>query len=407
MLIFNIAWKNIWRNKFRSIIILSAISLGIFAGLLLVAFSKGMTIQRISAALNTEISHIQIHQPDFIVQEDIKRLISPIGQVEQALKKDSRIANFSSRILLNSIASSAETGTNVKIIGINVAEERKVTDLSTKITEGTFFGKETRNPVVIGKKLAEKLKLKLNSKLVLQIQDIQGTISPAAFRIVGIYKTSNTAFDEFNVFVQKSDLYSLTGIDPTSAHEVFISLKDYLLAKQVATYLQQKFPALEVKSWKERSIMLSYLNDAMDQYLYIIIIIILIALLFGIINTMMMAVLERTKELGMLMAVGMSKGKIFRMIVLETVMLSLTGAVIGIVLGMITIHHFGHAGIDLSIWSKGLEEVGFDPIVYTSIDNFFIAVVVILVVATGIIAAIFPALKALRLKPVEALRAEK
>ena len=152
--------------------------------------------------------------------------------------------------------------------------------------------------------------------------------------------------------------------------------------------------------------MLSYLNDAMDQYLYIIIVIILIALLFGIINTMMMAVLERVKELGMLRAIGMGKGRIFRMIVLETVLLSLTGAVLGIIMGMATIGYYGKVGIDLSIWGKGLEEVGFDPIVYTVIDNFFIVIVVILVVSTGILASIFPAMKALRLKPVEALRSE-
>lgn len=407
MLIFNIAWKNIWRNRFRSLIIMSAITLGIFAGLFLVAFSKGMGNQRVAAALNTEISHIQIHQPDFIIREDIKMVISPVGQVEKILKANGQIASYSSRILLNSIASSAETGANVKINGIDPVAERAVTDLYSKITEGSYFGKNGRNPVVVSQKLVEKLKLKLNSKIVLQIQDLHGNVTPAAFRISGIYRTNNSVYDEFNVFVKKSDLYNLTGLDSTSAHEVAIILKDYLQSKKVATALQKEFPKLEVKTWKERSVMLSYLNDAMDQYLYIIMIIILIALLFGIVNTMMMAVLERIKELGMLMAIGMSRMRVFWMIVLETVLLSLTGAVLGIVLGMLTIHYFGRVGIDLSIWGKGLEMLGYDPVVYTSIDNFFVTIVVILVVATGIISAIFPAVKALRIKPVEALRDEK
>jgi ABC-type lipoprotein release transport system permease subunit len=407
MLIFNIAWKNIWRNRFRSLIIMSAITLGIFAGLFLVAFSKGMGNQRVAAALNTEISHIQIHQPDFIIREDIKMVISPVGQVEKILKANGHVASYSSRILLNSIASSAETGANVKINGIDPVAERTVTDLYSKITEGSYFGKNGRNPVVISQKLVEKLKLKMNSKIVLQIQDLHGNVAPAAFRIGGIYRTNNSVYDEFNVFVKKSDLYSLTGLDSTSAHEVAILLKDYLQSKKVATELQKEFPKLEVKTWKERSVMLSYLNDAMDQYLYIIMIIILIALLFGIVNTMMMAVLERIKELGMLMAIGMSRMRVFWMIVLETVLLSLTGAVLGIVLGILTIHYFGRVGIDLSIWGKGLEMLGYDPVVYTSIDNFFVAIVVVLVVATGIISAIFPAVKALRIKPVEALRDEK
>lgn len=407
MLIFNIAWKNIWRNKFRSIIIISAIALGIFSGLLLVAFSKGMTIQRISAALNTEISHIQLHQPDFIVQEDIRMLMHPVDSIERILDRHPGISRYASRILLNSIASSAETGTNVKVNGIDPAVERTVTDLHTKITEGGYFDKQSRNPAVISQKLAEKLKLKYNSKLVLQIQDLQGNISPAAFRITGIYKTSNTAFDEYNIFVRKTDLYPLTGIDTTSAHEIVLMLKEYLKAKQVAADLQHQLPDLEIKTWKERSIILSYLNDAMDQYLYIVMIIILIALLFGIVNTMMMAVLERITELGMLMAIGMSKMRVLRMIVYETVMLSLTGAVIGIGLGLMAIGYFGKNGLNLSLWSKGLEEVGFDPIIYTSIDGFFVAVVVGLVVGTGMLASIFPAYKALRLKPVEALRLEK
>jgi ABC-type lipoprotein release transport system permease subunit len=386
---------------------MSAITLGIFAGLFLVAFSKGMTVQRISAALNTEIAHIQIHQPDFISQEEIKMLIPAVDKIEHTLNSNGLISGYSSRILLHSIASSAETGTNVKINGIDPVQEKHVSDLYSKIGEGSFFEKEVRNPVVVSQKLVEKLKLKFNSKIVLQIQDLHGNIAPAAFRIAGIYKTSNTAYDEFNVFVRKSDLYQLTGIDSTSAHEVAILLKDYLLAKQVATDLQKKFPALEVKTWKERSTLLSYLNEAMDQYLYIIMIIILIALLFGIVNTMMMAVLERIRELGMLMAIGMSKARIFLMIVLETILLSITGASIGLALGLFAIRYFGTHGIDLSIWSKGLEQVGFDPIIYTSIDRFFVAIVVILVLATGMLASIFPAMKALRLKPVEALRDER
>ena len=407
ILIFSIAWKNIWRNRFRSLIIMSAITLGIFAGLLLVAFSKGMGIQRISAALNTEISHIQIHQPDFIIRDDIKMIISPIDPIEKMLKSNGLVAGYSSRILLNSIASSAETGANVKVNGIDPIEEKTVTDLYSKIIEGSYFGKEGRNPVVVSQRLVEKLKLRLNSKIVLQIQDLHGNVAPAAFRIAGIFRTNNSVYDEFNVFVKKPDLYNLTGLDSTSAHEVAILLKDYLLSKKAATELQKEFPTLEVKTWKERSVMLSYLNDAMDQYLYVIMIIILIALLFGIVNTMMMAVLERIKELGMLMAIGMSRMRVFWMIVFETVMLSLTGALMGIVLGMLTIRYFGRVGIDLSLWGKGLEMLGYDPVVYTSIDNFFISIVVILVVATGILSSIFPALKALRIKPVEALRDEK
>lgn len=404
MLIANIAWKNIWRNRFRSVIIMSAITLGIYAGLFLVAFSKGMTIQRISAALNTEISHIQIHMPDFLIKQDVKMVISPVDLIEKTLDSNPLIVGYSSRIVMNSIASSAETGANVKINGIDPAHERKVSDIFTKITDGNFFETNARNPVLVSQKLAEKLKLSLNSKIVLQIQDLHGNISPAAFRIIGLFRTNNSMYDEYTVFTHRKDLYPLTGLDSTKANEIAVQLNDYLLSNQEAGLLQKQFTSLEVKSWSQRSIMLGYLNDAMDQYLYIIMVIILLALLFGIINTMMMAILERIRELGMLMAIGMNKRQIFSMIVGETVMLSLTGAMVGIAFGLITIRYFGRVGIDLSIWGKGFEKLGYDPVVYTSIDHFFVFMVVILVVATGIVSSIFPALKAIHLKPVDALK---
>ena len=201
----SIAWKNIWRNRLRSLIIMSATTLGIFAGLLLISFSMGMTEARVSTALKTEISHIQIHQPEFLVRDDINLLIGPADSIETVLRQNPAIAGCSPRIRLNSIISSAETGANVKITGVDPTKEKQVSDLYTKIIEGDYFEKEKINPVVLGQKLAEKLKVKLNSKIVLQIQDLQGNISPAAFRISGIYKTTNSQYDEFNLFVLNKD----------------------------------------------------------------------------------------------------------------------------------------------------------------------------------------------------------
>lgn len=405
-ILLNIAWKNIWRNRLRSLIIMSATTLGIFAGLLIVSFSKGMTEQRIANALNTEISHIQIHRPQFIVQDDITLLIHSSDSVENILSSNQLISGCSSRILLNSIVSSAETGTNVKVKGIDPDKEKLVTDLYKQIIEGSYFGKERLNPIVLGQKLATKLKVKLNSKIVLQIQDLQGNISPAAFRVSGIYKTQNAAYDEVNIFVLKKDLRKLMGIDSTSVHEIAIFLKDYQQSRKVQTDLKAQFPGLEIFTWKELDVLLSYMSDTMDQYLYFIMVVILLALIFGIVNTMMMAILERVKELGMLMAIGMNRSRIVRMVLYETVLLTLTGAFFGIVIGMMVINYYGHHGIDLSVWGKGMGQYGFAPTVYTSIQLSYMVEVVILVILTGLVAAIFPILKAIRMKPVEALKTD-
>ena len=405
-ILLNIAWKNIWRNRFRSLIIMSATTLGIFAGLLIISFTKGMTEQRISNALNTEVSHLQIHRPQFIIQDDITLLIHSSDSIEKVLRGNEQITGYSSRILLNSIISSAETGTNAKVKGIDPEKEKQVTDLYKHITQGSYFVADRLNPVVIGEKLAAKLKVKLNSKIVLQIQDLQGNITPAAFRVSGIYKTENLAYDEVNVFVLKKDLRRLTGIDSTSVHEIAIFLKNYQQAKKVQADLKTQLPGLEILTWKELDALLSYMSDIMDQYLYFVMIVILLALIFGIVNTMMMSILERVKELGMLMAIGMSRQRIVRMILYETVLLTLTGAFFGILIGTLFVSYYHKHGIDLSLWSKGMGQYGFATTVYTSIQPSYIAEIVMLVIITGFLAAIFPVWKAIRMKPVEALKAD-
>lgn len=402
----SIAWKNIWRNRLRSLIIMSATTLGIFAGLLLISFSMGMTEARVSTALKTEISHLQIHQPEFLVRDDINMLIGQADSIETLLQQNLAIAGFSPRIRLNSIISSAETGSNVKITGVDPVKEKQVSDLVTKIIEGDYFVKEKVHPVVVGQKLAERLKVKLNSKIVLQIQDLEGNISPAAFRITGIFKTTNSMYDEFNIFVLNDDLRKVTGIEKGSCHEIAIFLKDYQQSKIVQEELKRQLPRMEILTWKELDVMLSYLSGAMDQYLYFIMVIILIALIFGIVNTMMMSILERVKELGMLMAIGMNKRRILVMIVYETIFLTLTGALFGIFIGMLAISYLGHHGIDLSLWGKGLSQFGIAPIIYTTIKTSYVVDVVIMVIFTGFVASVFPVIKALKLRPVEALKTD-
>jgi len=214
-------------------------------------------------------------------------------------------------------------------------------------------------------------------------------------------------FDEANIFVRFPDIQKLTNFPENGAHEIAININNNenlpIIFKVVEEVTGNK---LDVKTWKELSPEMNYLTEAMDMYMYIFIIIILMALLFGIINTMLMVVMERTKEIGMLMAIGMNKGKVFWMIVLESVLLSLTGGIVGIVIGAVS-SKFGETHpIDLSMWAQGYQQLGYDAFVYTSLDPTMLINVTVLVIITGVIAAIYPAYKALKNDPADALRME-
>ena len=405
-MIISISWRNVWRNKLRSAVIIIATTLGICAGIFSAAFYKGMADQRIEKAIMTELSHIQIHTPEFRNSNEINDYIPNADQLNEEISKISGIEGVSNRIVIFSMASSAETGSGVKIIGIDPEKEKSTTKIYEKIIEGEYFGVKRKNQVVIGDKLADKLKVKLNSKIVITLLDVDNNITYGAFRVVGIFNTVNNAFDEANIFVKDKELAKLINFPANACHEIAILASSNDEVTTVAQKVEDKAKDLEVMTWLQLSPEMSYLSEVMDLFMYIFIIIILFALLFGIINTMLMVVLERVKEIGMLMAVGMSKLRIFMMILLETVFLSLTGGVFGVLIGVLISKQFETTPIDLSVIGEGFTEMGYDPFVYTSIDYPLLINVTILVIITGIIASIYPALKALKQDPSEALRSE-
>jgi ABC-type lipoprotein release transport system permease subunit len=175
----------------------------------------------------------------------------------------------------------------------------------------------------------------LKSKIVLTFQDFNGEITGAAFKVIGIYKTQNSPWDKMHVFVKDGDLRKVLELPENQSHEIDILLNDYTLAPALSKKLQDKYPDILSEDWAEIQPYLSFISEYMDVMMGIFIIIILAALGFGIVNTMLMVILERTRELGMLMAIGMSKSRIFKMIMLETVFLALVGAVVGEFISML------------------------------------------------------------------------
>jgi putative ABC transport system permease protein len=398
------AWRNMWRNKLRSLIIITAFTIGIFAGIFIIAFFNGMVDSRVESVISTEMSHIQLHRPGFMDNDQFSLRFVVNDTFMEKLLHTPHVAAASKRIIINSMIASAETGTGVKITGVDPQQEMKVTRLYTKIIEGEYLSETGRNPVVISEKLAKKLKVGLHNKIILTLQDEDKNITGGAFRIVGIYRTDNLIFDEANIFVRNNDIARLTGISPDDVHEVAVLLDKNESTESVTKILSDSFPRLEVKNWLQLSPDAGALVSAMNQYTYIFTIIILLALCFGIVNTMLMVIIERMRELGMLMAIGMNRIRVFSMIMLETVFLSLTGGILGILSGWAASVYFMKKGIDLYFWKEAIGEIGFSSLVYPVVETPVIFYTAVLVIIAGIVSALYPALKAIRIKPAQAIR---
>ncbi len=406
-MIWSIAWRNVWRNKLRSLIMIAAITIGLFAGVFTMAFMQGAVDARIESATKTELGHLQIHNPRFPENNDINFTISNSDEMVEQINALDSVKAASRRLIAEPFIMAAHGTGGGKLIGVETEQEKKVTDIWQHVIEGSYLKKTSRMPpVLIGEKLAKKLQLKEGSKINVQMVDLNGDLSAKGYRVSGIYKTDNTGYDESHLFVRFDDLKDQLGTDENSAHEIAVLLREGDWAASVKPAVEKLAGNNLVQTWKEISPEMSLLTDSMDQYMYIFILIILLALCFGIINTMLMAVLERVKEIGMLMAVGMNRRRIFFMIIFESIMLTVTGGIAGILIGAGVTSIFQTRPIDLSMFSEGLEKYGFASQVYTSLQTDTLFILTFLVIITGIVSAIYPARKALKLNPAEATRTE-
>lgn len=474
-MVLSIAWKNIWRNKKRSLIVMTAVLLGTTAGVFTSGLMLGWVDQRIKTVIFTEDGHLKIHNPEYLNNEEIGNKLQDATGIKDYLLKSSEVKAVSSRIKVTAMASTSRGNTALVLNGVNIKDEKSISDLYNKIVHdgGEYLNEADSNQIFISDKTAELLRIKnfgipvsyidslektgapyqiirklsslsnirfntgdlmkkeltkllnkkeiteygseileksehyrIRSKIVFTFTDVNGELVSQSFRVCGIYKTDNTMFDQMNAYVLKKDLAGLTGLNSDDSHEIGILLNKDADENDFQELLHVKFPQVSVMNWREMAPDAGMISEYMNLFYLIIMGFILFALAFGIINTMLMAILDRTKELGMLMAIGMNKKRVFAMIMLETIFLTLVGAIAGMLTGWIIILITGHTGLDFSSVEEGFEAMGWSSLVYPHITPEFFFSVTLLVIVTGILASIYPARKALSLNPVEAIRTD-
>lgn len=403
-MILVMAWRNIWRNKVRSIIIILSIAVGLFAGIAVLALYKGMMKSRIRTVIDAEVAHLQVHDSNFKKDYEPRFVLNDGDALLQKINAIPAVRLVSPRSITQGMLVTTTGSAGVQVNGVIPHLEYGVSQLNKKLVEGKLFDSIKRNEILVGKKLAVKLKLKTGSKLVLTFTDTSGGLVSGSFRVSGIYQSANAPLDERNVYVEMPDLNLLLACNG-SFHELAILLHKDEDVKKMQQQLTGNFPGYQVESWREISPDTDLMVRTSDEYSYIIIIIIMIALAFGIINTMLMAILERTREIGMMVALGTNRKKIFFLVLLETVFLTLAGTPVGMLVAWFTATYFSNHGLDLSgVGKEMMNSFGFDTMIYPEFPADKLAGVLLIVTATAVIACVFPALKALKLQPVEALR---
>ena len=399
--IIKLGWKNVWRNPTRSAVVIVAVVLGTWAGIFLSGLFGGLAQGYLDNQLKLSVPHIEItelqfddlYSPEYYVPESDK----VIGELQQ--KKF--IEKIDTESLTTGLAQSPRSNYGVSIHGYQTDSTQTIKQY---LVEGTMpSASEKRNPVLIGRQLAERLDVEMGSRMVLSFQDTDGEITGGAFRVAGIFDTFSDPYDEGNVFVKRSDLNRLLGLND-QVHTLRLTLDDFSQADLYIEGLNKQFPNLQIRSWAQIAPELRYMYSMMDLMMYIVMIIVVIALVFSIINTMLMAVLERTREIGMLRAVGMSKPRVFSMIVWETLFLTMVGTPLGMLLSWGTISYFEEVGINLAAFADAMSTYGFGTVIYPSLPPLYYLNIALLIAVAALLSALYPAWKTLQLNPVEAIR---
>ncbi len=409
-MLVKLAWRNLWRNKLRTGIVLGAIVFGLVGVTGSMGFMSGFSQNMIENAILWQTSHVQVHATGYPDDPDVTHTLPHQQQVLDILDSHPHIEHWSSRHIVNGMISSARSARGIKINGIVPTDEQNITPIHQSVTDGEWLDEKGRNPILVSEKTADRLNLRVGSKIVLTFTDIHGEVTGAAFRVRGLFKTPNTGFDDGNTYVRKGDLNKLTGA--SSDHEIAMISSSIdgaeLVAQSIRDQLKQQGidEQLTVREWAVIQPMLKTMVESMAVFNVVFLVIFVAAMAFGIVNVLLMSVFERTQEFGVLMAVGMDKSKIRRLIVLESGLMGSVGAGIGIALSLLTNGWLARSGLDLGSFSDGLSAFGLDSVIYPSINSQDYLMTLSTIVIVSLIAGLYPARQILKQKPADAM-AEK
>ena len=397
-----LAWRYLWRNHRRTIVMLSAISIGVWAMIFMTALTRGMVDQMISDGISVLPGHVQLHNPDYLDDPSITNRVS-LTDADLTRRFDGAgFTAWASRVRVPAVITSERESRGVTLLGIDPAAERDFSFVDYDKVEGRFLDSPDDTGVVIGAKLADTLDTEVGKRIVLMSQDPDNEIADRGFRVVGLFHANMETYEETYAFIGKTTAQKMLRIGDTTTEVVFFG-DDYRNVEP--TYEKVKSVvdgSMRISRWTEVDTYLGTMLSVMDGFMLIWVIVIFLALSFGLVNTLVMAVFERVREIGLMLALGMKPASILGQIIIESMMLLSVGLLIGDALAWLTVKPL-ESGIDISVVAKGMEMFGASSILYPKLhmDDVILSNVVVLIL--GFLASLSPAWRASRYEPVEAI----
>jgi ABC-type lipoprotein release transport system permease subunit len=413
--ILQLAWRNLWRNRRRTFIAMAAIAFG-YAMLLFVAcLMAGLRWQMIENGTCLVMSQIQVHAPGYYPNRAIQKTLggshgTDVGAMLTKIAADPRISAAAPRVYGYGLLSAAHRSAGVELMGIVPDREPDVTTLGSHLTRGSYLTARIPMGVVIGEKLASTIGIEVGSEIVLITQAADGSMGNDSYTVVGVFRTGLDSVDRGLVVMSLPSLQQLLNLTPGRVHEVGIKLKDISAARNLAAALNldlARTVPVVVSPWPDLAPELANYVEFNRGVTFALFIIFFMMAVIGVMNTMLMAVFERTRELGMLMALGMRPVAVIVLIMAEAAGLAIASLIVGGAISIPLLWYLQVHGLDLGGATGEVVSVAgvvVGHLWYGRQDFPAYGQAAVGLAATALVSALYPAWRAAHFRPTEAIR---
>lgn len=403
-----LAWRNVWKNKRRTVLTLLTIAVGCAMVIFFMAMQEGAYDAIIENMVSANTAHIQIHEKGFWENRSIDYAFIPHGRVMRALASEPSISGFAMRVHAAGLVSSGEASDIALIQGVDPEDEKRICTLHASVRKGgRYLRPGDTTEVLIGEDMASNLEVKVGDRVLLLSQGFDGSIAGARkLTVVGLFKTGNPEYDRMLMLMtleQAKEMFSM-GEYVTS---IAVKLRDGTMMPAVRDALKRRIadPGLEIMGWDELmpELMQYVVMDRTSAYVFYFVLYLTVA--FGVLNTIQMSVYERTREFGVMLAIGTSPNQILGMVLLESALISLIGIAVGSLIGSAISWYFTVFPLDYSEFQKEMEIWGLSVTkVPAKLALSYVIEAAGVVFVISMLFTIFPARRAARLRPIDAIR---
>jgi ABC-type lipoprotein release transport system permease subunit len=400
-LLTTLAWRNLWRHTRRTAVILFALALGVWSMITLAALIRGSMEQHITKEILNLTGHVQLHAPKYRDDPAVEHRLPPVTKELTSVLQRRPVSAWAARVRVPAVISSERESAGVVLVGIDPAAEKGLSFIATAITEGRYLESPDDTGLLLGRKLAQRLETEHGRRVVLMSQDVNNEITDRGFRVVGIFDADPQAMETSYVFIGRGIAQKMMKIGD-DVSEIALITPDRNRLEALVARLRSHAAGLEVAPWTELQPLLVLTEKVNNVVLLIWYAVVFAAMSFGLVNTLLMAVYERTREFGLFQALGMPPRYVLGQVLVESLILLVFALIGGNLLAWASVAWL-EGGIDLSAFAEGLEMVGVSPVIYPALSTIDVLAANSIVMILGVAASLYPAWRASRYAPIEAI----